>query len=129
MMVKKAAFIQKVTEIVNQFFESEFSTKPTSVTVILDKDILIIKLVGIFSQSERDLAMTREGDELLNKVYKSLFDRTVPILEKRLKPVVREGIKSSRMEMNPKDTECFCIFTFSGNIEEKLNLKKKRGNG
>ena len=33
------------------------------------------------------------------------------------------------MEINPKDTECFCIFTFSENIEEKLNLKKKRGSG
>jgi len=129
MMVKKEAFIKKVTEIVNQFFESEFSIRPTSVKVILEKDILIIKLVGIFSQSERDLAMTREGDELINKLYKSLFDRTIPILEKMLKHVVSEGIKSSKVEINPKDTECFCIFTFSENIEEKLNLKKKRGSG
>jgi len=129
MMVKKEAFIQKVTDIVNQFFESEFSIRPTSVKVILDKDILIIKLVGILSQSERDLAITREGDELINKVYKSLFDRTVPILEKMLKQVVNEGIKSSKIEINPKDTVCFCFFTFSENIEEKLNLKKKRGSG
>lgn len=129
MMVKKEVFIQKVTEIVNQFFESEFSIRPTSVRVILEKNILIIKLVGILSQSERELAMTREGDELINKVYKSLFDRTVPILEKMLKHVFNEGIKSSKIEINPKDTECFCIFTFPENIEEKLNLEKKRSSG
>jgi hypothetical protein len=33
------------------------------------------------------------------------------------------------MEINPKDTVGFCFFTFSENIEEKLNLKKKRGSG
>lgn len=121
-MVKKEVFIQKVTEIVNQFFKSEFSIIPGDIRVILEKDILIIKLVGIFSQSERELAMTRKGDELINKMYKALFDRTVSILEKMLKRVVKEGIKSSSMEINLKDTECFCIFTFSENIEGKLDL-------
>ncbi len=121
-MVKKEVFIQKVTEIVNQFFKSEFSIIPGDIRVILEKDILIIRLVGIFSQSERELAMTRKGDELINKMYKALFDRTVSILEKMLKRVVKEGIKSSSMEINLKDTECFCIFTFSENIEGKLDL-------
>ena len=88
--------------------------------MILENDILIIKLVGIFSLSEKELTMTREGDELINKVYKALFDRTAPILEKMLKCVVNEGIKSSKIEINTKDMECFCIFTFSGNIEEKI---------
>lgn len=120
MMVKKEVFLLKVTEIVNQFFQTEFSAKPTSVRVILENDILIIKLVGIFSISEKELAMTREGEELINKVYKTLFDRTVPILEKMLKHVVNERIKSSKIEINTKDMECFCIFTFLGNIEEKL---------
>ena len=120
MMVKKEAFLLKVTEIVNQFFQTEFSVRPTSVRVILENDILIIKLVGIFSISEKELTMTREGEELINKVYKTLFDRTIPILEKMLKRVANEGIKSSKIEINPKDMECFCIFTFSGNIEEKL---------
>ena len=123
-MVKKEVFVKKVTEIVNQFFESEFSIIPGDVRVILEKDILIIKLVGIFSQSERELAMTRKGDELINKMYNALFDRTVSVLEKMLKRVVKEGIKSSSMEINLKDTECFCIFTFSENIEGKLDLKK-----
>ena len=121
-MVKKEVFIQKVAEIVNQFFKSEFSIIPGDIRVILEKDILIIRLVGIFSQSERELAMTRQGYELINKMYEALFDRTVPILEKMLKRVVKEGIKSSSMEINLKDTECFCIFTFSENIEGKLDL-------
>ena len=119
-MVKKEAFILKVTEIVNQFFQTEFSARPTSVRVILENDILIIKLVGIFSLSEKELTMTREGDELINKVYKTLFERTCPILEQMIKRVANERIKSSKIEINTKAMECFCFFTFSVNIEEKM---------
>jgi uncharacterized protein YbcI len=44
----------------------------------LENNILIIKLVGIFNLSEIEITMTREGDELINKVYKTLFDRKSP---------------------------------------------------
>jgi uncharacterized protein YbcI len=119
-MVKKEAFLLKVSEIVNHFFQTEFSVRPTAVRIILEKDILIIKLSGIISLSEKELTMTREGDELINKVYKTLFDRTVPILEERLKHIAKERIKSSKNEVNTKDMECFCIFSFYGNIENEM---------
>ena len=119
-MVTRETFIQNVAETVNQFFQTEFTVQPKDIRVILEKEMLIIKLAGIFSPSEKQLAMTREGDELINKMYERLFDRAAPILEKMLQRVVNQKIKSSKIEINTKDMECFCIFTFLGNIEEKL---------
>lgn len=121
-MVEKETFIQKVTEIVNQFFQTIFNVRPTNIRVMLEKEMIIIKLAGIFSPSEKNLTMTAEGDGLINKVYKSLFDRTSPILEKMLQQVVSEEIKSLKIEMHTKDMECFCFVTCSGNIEEGLNM-------
>ena len=119
-MVTREAFIHNVAETTNQFFQTVFTVQPKETRVIVEKEMIIIKLAGIFSPSEKQLAMTREGDELINKVYKRLFDRAAPILEKMLQQAVNEKIKSSKIEINTKDMECFCIFTFLGNIEEKL---------
>jgi len=118
---------QKIIDRVNQFFQSKFSLTPSNMTVVLAKDVLIVKLVGVFSQSERKLAMTKEGDELINKMYRALFDQMTPTLKRMLKPLVGGTIKSSRIEINLKDAECFYIFTFSEDLEEKLCLRKNRG--
>ena len=120
-MVTRETFIQNVAETVNQFFQTEFTVHPKDIRVILEKEMLIIKLAGIFSPSEKQLAMTREGDELINKVYKRLFDRAAPILEKMLQRVVKGGILSLKIEMHTKDMECFCFVTCFKKIEEAMN--------
>lgn len=121
MMVEKEALIKEITEIVNQFFQTIFHVRPSDIRVIVEKEMIIIKLAGIFSPSERQLAMTWEGDELINKVYKRLFERTSPILIKMLKRVVSGGIKSLNIEINTRDMECFCFVTCSKKIEEAMN--------
>lgn len=119
-MVTREAFINNVAETVNEFFQTVFTVQPKDIRVILEKEMIIIKLAGIFSPSEKQLTMTREGDELINKVYKRLFDRAAPILEKRLQRVVSGGIQSLKIEINTKDMECFCFVTCSKNIEGEM---------
>lgn len=119
-MVTRESFIQNVAETVNQFFQTVFTVQPKDIRVILEKEMLIIKLAGIYSPSEKQLTMTREGEELINKVYKRLFDRAAPILEEMLQHVVHEEIKSLKIEIYTKEMECFCFVTCSKNLAREM---------
>jgi uncharacterized protein YbcI len=119
-MVTREAFIHNVAETTNQFFQTVFTVQPKDIRVIVAKEMIIIKLAGIFSPGEKQLAMSREGDELINKVYKRLFDIAAPVLKKMLQPAVNGGIQSLNIEIHTKNMECFCLVSCSKNIEEEI---------
>ena len=64
---------QQIAQTAITFEEQRLSRKPTSVTVVLGGDTLVITMHGVLSPAEKALAASPEGAAQLQELHQQLF--------------------------------------------------------
>lgn len=73
--------------------------------VLLQEDMIIVRTKGIISKAEQELARTKEGRELTNRIYYELFEKAHPLLKRMLKTSLGLEVASIHTEINFKTAE------------------------
>jgi uncharacterized protein YbcI len=114
----------KISEVVSKF-EIEFMGRgPKEIRTIIHKDLIIIRLSGFLSLSEKKLAESSNGVKLIKEVRTALFESARDNLENLIKEIIDVKVISTHSDVSTMTGEKMIIFT----VDEDLDARfKSRG--
>jgi uncharacterized protein YbcI len=125
---------QQIALAATEFQQQRTGRAPTSVSVVLSGDTLVITLQGALSPAEKAMAQSSEGAAKLQDFHRQLFLNTSETLRKEIKRITGMEVRKSTAEADPKTgavVEVFAtgtmvqVFLLSGKVPaENFNLEK-----
>ena len=113
----------KISEAVSKFEIEHMGRGPKQIKTSICQDLIIVRLKGFLSPSEKKLAENPQGVELLKKVRSTLFESSRENLELLVKEAINVNIVSTHSDVSTKSGEKVIVFIVDENLEEKLKSK------
>lgn len=110
----------RISEEVSRF-ESEYMGRgPKQIRTIIVRDMIIIRLIGFLSPSERNLADDAQGIELLKKLRTSLFEKSKNNLISSIRNSIDINVVSTHSDVSTATGEKVILFVVDHDIESTL---------
>ena len=110
----------KISEAFSQFEINFMGRGPRQIRTYILQDMVIIRMMGFLSQSERMLAETSQGVEQIKKLRAMLFETARAEIEAMIAPIVDMEIVSIHSDVSTKSGEKIVLLILGGNLEEQL---------
>lgn len=110
----------KISESVSKFELEYMGRGPKVIKTLIYQDVIIVRLQGFLSQSEKKLAETTQGIKLIKEVRISLFEGAREYLEKLIGDIIDMNIISTHSDVSTKTGEKIIIFTLDEDLESKI---------
>jgi len=110
----------KISEAFSQFEIDFMGRGPRQIKTYILQDMIIVRMVGFLSQSERKLAETPQGVEQIKKLRAMLFEAARGEIEAMITSIVKLDIVSIHWDVSTKSGEKIVLFTLGGNLEDGL---------
>lgn len=121
---KKKSKGQAEAEICNAMiqFEKDFMGRgPVETKTYILDDMILVRLKGVLTPSEQQLAKNPTGTELIKKVRAHLLEQARELLVETVEKIVPVKIIGLHTDISTKSGERVIIFTLSENLEERFN--------
>lgn len=113
----------RISEIISKFEVEYMGRGPKTIRTYILNDMIVVRLLGFLSPSEKKLTENVQGIELLKKVRTSLFEGGRGYLEKLLTNILDADIVSTHSDISTKTGEKVIIITVDKNLEELYTVK------
>jgi uncharacterized protein YbcI len=101
-------------------FEQEYMGRgPKEVKAFLIQDMVLLRLKGVLTPAEQQLAKSQEGKMLIKQVRVRLLEDAKVLLGKIIADITGTRVISMHTDISTSVGERVIIFTVSENIEEK----------
>lgn len=107
----------KLSEAVSRFEAETMGRGPKKIRTHILQDLIVVRLTGFLSPSERNLSQTREGVDLVKKVRTMLFENARESLEAAVKSVLDVDIISTYSDVSTRTGEKIITIVVDRNIE------------
>ncbi len=102
-------------------FEKEYMGRgPTDTKTYVIDDLIFIRLQGILTPAEKQLAKTKEGSLLIKKTRVQLLEGAKPILKTFIKEITGCNALSLHSDISAKTGERIIIFTLDINYGKQF---------
>lgn len=102
-------------------FEKEYMGRgPRETKAYILKDMVFIRLKGVLTLAEEQLAKTGEGAELIKKIRMQLLESARALLENMVLDITGCRVRSMHTDISTKTGERVIIFTLDQNLENKF---------
>ncbi|MBU0878445.1 MAG: DUF2294 domain-containing protein [Candidatus Omnitrophica bacterium] len=102
-------------------FEKEYMGRgPQETKTYIIKDMVFIRLKGVLTPAEEQLAKTTEGADLIKKTRVQLLEGARLLLENIVSDITGCQVKSLHMDISTKTGERIIIFTLDQDFEIKF---------
>lgn len=116
----KGQIESKISEAISKFEIEQMGRGPEKIRTIIFQDLIIVRLKGFLSSSEKNLAQNREGVELIKKVRIALFENARADLEAAIKSVIDVNVVSTYSDVSTRTGEKIIAVVVDKNIEESI---------
>jgi len=123
--VTKGQIEAKISEAISKFEIEQMGRGPDKIRTIIFQDLIIVRLTGFLSTSEKSLAQNKEGVELIKKVRTALFENAQELLIETIKSVIDVEIISTYSDVSTKTGEKIIAIVADRDIEEKIKNEVK----
>lgn len=110
----------KLSEAISKFEIEQMGRGPEKIRTIIIQDLILIRLKGFLSMSEKKLANNKEGVELIKRVRSSLFENAREEFETAIKSVIDVNIVSTYSDVSTKTGEKIITVILDQNIENLI---------
>ena len=117
----KGQIESRISEAISKFEIEQMGRGPEKIRTIIIQDMIIIRLKGFLSPSEKNLAETREGIELIKKLRTALFENAREGLEEAIRSVMDVKVVSTHSDVSTRTGEKIIVIVLDKNIEEILS--------
>lgn len=121
--VTKGQLESKLSELFSKFEIEYMGRGPKTIRAYIINDIIIFRLSGILSPSEKKLTSNPQGIELLKKVRTSLFEGGRGYLETLIMEFIDVAVISTHSDISTKTGEKIVVITVDKNLEEMCTGK------
>lgn len=110
----------KLSEAISKFEIEHMGRGPEKIRTIIFQDLIIVRLKGFLSKSEKSLAQNKEGIDLIKKIRIALFENARESLEETIKSVIDVNIVSTYSDVSTKTGEKIIAIVVDQDIEERF---------
>ncbi len=114
----------RLSEAISKFEIEHMGRGPEKIRTIIFNDLIIIRLKGFLSTSEKNLAQTKEGIDLVKRLRTALFEGSRDRLEETVKSVLDVNIVSTYSDVSTKTGEKIIAIVVDRDIEKHINMQE-----
>jgi len=104
-------------------FEIEYMGRgPEETRTYIIQDMIFIRLKGVLTSAEKQLAKDNEGKFLVKRMRVQLLESSRELLESLVQEITGTQVISMHTDISTKTGERIIIFTLEKNIEEAVGL-------
>ncbi len=105
-------------------FEKEYMGRgPSETKTYFIKDMIFVRLKGVLTPAEEQLAKTVEGADLIKRTRMRLLENARFLLETIISDITGFKVQSMHTDISTKTGERVIIFTLNKNLEETFSDK------
>ena len=109
----------KISEAIIKFEKEYMGRGPMETKTYIIKDMILVRLKGVLTPAEEQLAKTVEGSDLIKKTRLQLLEGARNVLENIILNITNCNIKSLHSDISSKTGERIIVFTLNQNLEKK----------
>ena len=109
----------KISEAIIKFEKEYMGRGPMETKTYIIKDMIFVRLKGVLTPAEEQLAKTVEGSDLIKKTRLQLLEGARSLLENIILNITNCNIKSLHSDISSKTGERIIVFTLNQNLEKK----------
>ncbi len=117
----KGQIESRISEAISKFEIEQMGRGPEKIRTIIFQDMIMIRLKGFLSPSEKNLAQSRDGIELIKKLRTALFENAREGLEYAIRSVIDVNVISTHSDVSTKTGEKIIVVIVDRNLEETIN--------
>lgn len=108
----------QLSEAISKFEIEHMGRGPEKIRTIISQDLIIVRIKGFLSISEKNLAQSKEGIDLVKKVRVALFENSRERLEEVVKSIIDVNIISTFSDVSTKTGEKIIAIVVDRDIEK-----------
>lgn len=106
-----------ISNVITNFENENMGRGPEKIKTIINQDLIIIRLMGFLSKSEKMLAQNKDGIELIKRVRTALFENAREELEQAIKSIIDVNVISTYSDVSTKTGEKIIAIVVDRDIE------------
>lgn len=110
----------EISTAVTQFERDYLGRGPKEARTFVIQDMILIRLKGILTPAEEQLASEKEGAQLLKQVRTRLIESSRPLLEQIVNEKTGARIISLHTDFSSRTGERIFVLSLNINLEEEL---------
>jgi len=110
----------QISEAIIKFEKDYMGRGPTETKTYIIKDMVFIRLKGVLTPAEEQLAKSPEGADLIKKIRVQLLEGARVLLENMISEVTACQVLSLHTDISTKTGERVIVFTLDKNLEEQF---------
>lgn len=114
----------QISEAIIKFEKEYMGRGPMETKTYIMKDMVFVRLKGVLTPAEEQLAKTAEGADLIKKTRVQLLEGARLLLENIILGIIGCQIRSLHTDISTKTGERVIIFTLDQNFEDKFISEK-----
>ena len=115
---------EEIAKAATEFQQLRTGHAPTSVSVVLSGDTLVVTLHGALSPAERAMAKNPEGAAKVQEFHRQLFLNAADTLRGKIKRITGMDVREATAEVEPTSGAVVQVFT-SGTMVQVFLLSGK----
>jgi uncharacterized protein YbcI len=112
-----ADMAQQIAWAARAFEERQTGHAPTSVTVVLSEDTLVVTLHGALSPAEKALARSPDGAAQVQEFHRQLFSSSGEPLRQEIKRITGVAVREAAAEIEPDTGTVVKVFTTGTKVQ------------
>jgi uncharacterized protein YbcI len=118
--MSKGQIEAKISEAIIKFEKEYMGRGPMEAKTYIIKDIIFVRLKGVLTPAEEQLAKSAEGAELIKKTRMQLLEGARVLLENIILDITACQVKSLHTDVSTKTGERIIVFTLDQNLGSKF---------
>ncbi|MCX7927626.1 MAG: DUF2294 domain-containing protein [Candidatus Omnitrophica bacterium] len=110
----------QISEAIIRFEREYMGRGPSEIKTFIIKDIVFVRLKGVLTPAEEQLAKTPQGADLIKRTRMQLLEGARVLLEKTIADITACQVQSLHTDISTKTGERVIVFTLDKNLEERF---------
>lgn len=111
----------RISEAISKFEVECMGRGPEKIRTTIVQDMIIIRLKGFLSVSEKHLALTRDGVELIKKLRTALFENAQAQFVETIQSVINVNVISVHSDVSTLTGEKIVVLIVDQDIDSSIN--------
>ena len=103
-----------------QFEKDYMGRGPQETKAFIIEDMILVRLKGVLTPAEQQLAKNQEGMNLIKKIRSNLLEQGRELIKEMMEKITGLKVISLHTDISTKTGERMIIFTLNKNLEERF---------
>jgi len=120
----KGQMEDEISKALISFEKEHMGRGPVEAKTYIIQDVVMIRLRGVLTPAERQLAKDEAGVQLIKQIRAKLLENSTEILKVLMSDITGCEVVSFHTDTSTKTGERFIIVTLADDLESKVSIRK-----